>query len=140
MKNQFGAENKSCPEFDFTSEKVLQIFLGGQIFLILKIKIFKLDFLKKPSVKNFLSNYRSSRNTSSIIYLWQFHGKIFFLLFNFVGGCVLVWFGMGRGGGLVVRWLMSSYVKRKVLWWWWHCNYSSRSRSLYEIDLEIWDF
>ena len=54
-KNQFGEENNSCPEFDFTSSRVLQIFSGAQIFLILKFQFFEPRYLKKDHFSEFLT-------------------------------------------------------------------------------------
>ena len=47
QKNQFGEENKSCPEFDFTSSRVLQIFFSCQIFLLYQFQYFESIFLKR---------------------------------------------------------------------------------------------
>ena len=44
LKNKFGAENKCCPEFDYTSFWVLQIF-KSKIFLLKQFKYFESIFL-----------------------------------------------------------------------------------------------
>ena len=55
-KNQLGLENKICQKFNFTSLLVLKLFFSGQIFLLLKFKIFKLKYFQKSWLYNFNSS------------------------------------------------------------------------------------
>ena len=50
---------------------------------------FKVDFLKKGSVKTFDSSDKRSRIHSSYMDIWWFRGRIFFLMSYFVGDCGL---------------------------------------------------
>ena len=55
-KNQHHTENKNCPEFDFTSFKVPQIFFEAQIFFPWKFQIFECIFLKKDDFSDLTDN------------------------------------------------------------------------------------
>ena len=48
---------------------------------------FKVDFLKKGSVKTFNSSDKVSRIPNCNMDIWRFHGGIFFLMSDFVGDC-----------------------------------------------------
>ena len=48
---------------------------------------FKVDFLKKGSVKTFNSSDKFSRINNSNMDIWWFLGRIFFLMSYFVGDC-----------------------------------------------------
>ena len=48
---------------------------------------FKVDFLKKGSVKTFNSSDKVSRIPNCNMDIWWFHGGIFFLMSDFVGDC-----------------------------------------------------
>ena len=52
---------------------------------------FKVDFLKKGSVKTFDSSDKRSRIHSSNMDIWWFGGRIFFPMSYFVGDCEKGW-------------------------------------------------